>query len=576
MDKRLQHCRGQSGRGKQSGNKHSRRRQFDGVRVEKPAAIIGGKTFSLDQIENEKLRKMGDPRIHFAIVCASVSCPDLRAEAYTADEIDEQLNDQAALFLQNAVKGFRVEGDKKIVSASSIFKWFKKDFGGEKGVLAFLSRYSGKDVSGLGAKAALIEKGKMGGDCLNYGCVPSKSFLRSAHLAHDILNSDSFGLQAKLGETNLQDVMSRVQSVIAEIEPHDSKERFESLGVDVFLSDVRVIDNHSVEVSGKTITGKNIVIATGSEPFVPDVVGLDSVPYHTNKSIFGETRMPKHLLVIGGGPIGAELGQGFRHLGAKVTIIEKAASLFRRDEPEVWPLMQKVMQRDGMIIKLSTKVLSAVKNDNDITLEVEQNNETKKITGDMLLVSTGRTPNSRGFGLEELGVDMDARGAIRTNARQQTSIKNIYAAGDVTGPYLFTHMAGYQGVKVIPNAILRVPQKASYALTPWTTYTKPEVAHVGYTEAQAKKPGLLTDTIFVDMADNDRAMSESAKDGFLKLVLGKNGVLVGATLVADKAGDMIPVALLAIAKKMKSSALASFISAFTWSASPFPCPAQPS
>lgn len=414
-------------------------------------------------------------------------------------------------------------------------------------------------AAGLGAKVALIEKEKMGGDCLNYGCVPSKSFLRSAHLAHDIYNSKEFGLKATRGETNLRDVMSRVQSVIAEIEPHDSKERFESLGVDVFLGDVKVMDKHSVEINGKTITGKNIVIATGSEPFVPQVVGLDSVPYHTNKSIFGETRMPKHLLVIGGGPIGVELGQGFRHLGAEVTIIEKAGSLFRRDEPEVWPLMQKVMQRDGLDVELSTKVLSAVKDGDDITLEVEQNNETKKITGDMLLISTGRTPNSHGFGLEELGVDMDDRGFIKTNARQQTSIKNIYAAGDVTGPYLFTHMAGYQGVKVIPNALLHVPQKAAYSLTPWTTYTKPEAAHVGYTEAQAKKLGLLTDTIFVDMADNDRAMTESAKDGFLKLVLGKKGVLIGATLVADKAGDMIPVASLAIAKKMKSSALASFI-----------------
>ncbi len=413
--------------------------------------------------------------------------------------------------------------------------------------------------STMGAKVALIEKAKMGGDCLNYGCVPSKSFLRSAHLAHDIKNADDFGLSAQLGDTDLKKVMQRVAGVIAEIEPHDSKERFESLDVDVFLDDATVVDAHTVTLNGKTMTAKNLVIATGSEPYIPDIPGLDQVNYHTNKTIFAEERIPKHLLVLGGGPIGVELGQGFRHLGANVTIIEKADSLFRKDEPEVWPLMQRVLQNDGIDIELSTKVVGARQEADVITLTLERYGEQSDITGDMLLVAAGRTPNSRGFGLEQLGIDMDDRGYIRTNARMQTHVKNIFAAGDVTGPYLFTHMAGYQGGKVIPNAILKIPQKAVYSQVPWTTYTKPEVAHIGYTEAQAKTDGLFGEQLFLDLADNDRAKAESDKQGFLKLVLDKKGRVIGATLVGNKAGDMIPVASLVIAKKLKVGAFASII-----------------
>jgi pyruvate/2-oxoglutarate dehydrogenase complex dihydrolipoamide dehydrogenase (E3) component len=414
-------------------------------------------------------------------------------------------------------------------------------------------------ASSLGAKVALVEKEKMGGDCLNYGCIPSKSFLRSAHLAHDIANGAHFGLNVNPGQNDLQKVMSRVQGVISEIEPHDSKERFESLGVDVFMSDVEILDNHSVNFGGKIITGKTLVIATGSEPHVPDIPGLDAVSFHTNKTIFNEKRLPKQLLVLGGGPIGVELGQGFCHLGADVTIIERTSTLFRKDEPEVWPLMQKVLQRNSVNLEHSASVVSAAQEGDTIFLTLQQNGETKTISGDMLLIAAGRSPNSRGFGLESLGVEMGDNGFIRTNSRQQTSIKNIYAAGDVTGPYLFTHMAGTQGVKVISNALLHIPQKMNYALTPWTTFTKPEVAHVGYTEAQAKSDGVFTDTIFIDMAGNDRAKTDSTTDGFLKLVLGKKGRLIGATLVADKAGDKIPLASLAIAQKLKSNAFTSFI-----------------
>jgi pyruvate/2-oxoglutarate dehydrogenase complex dihydrolipoamide dehydrogenase (E3) component len=414
-------------------------------------------------------------------------------------------------------------------------------------------------AAGIGAKVALVEKHKMGGDCLNYGCVPSKSFLRSAHLAHDINNNKEFGLNSSVGPIDLDKIMGRVKSVIAEIEPHDSKERFESLGVDVFMSDVKIIDKHTVQISGKTITGKILVISTGSEPLVPAIEGLENVPYYTNKTIFDISTVPKHLIVIGGGPIGLELGQGFRHLGAEVTIIDKADSLFRRDEPEVWPLMKNTLLADGINTELSSTITGIEKNNQEIIIHLQQNGGTKTIIGDVLLVASGRVPNSRGFGLEELGIKMDDRGYIQTNAKQQTNIKNIFAAGDVTGPYLFTHMAGYQGVKIIPNALLKIPQKVNYAAVPWTTYTKPEVAHIGYTEEQAKNTDNFKDKVFLDLGDNDRAKAESDKNGFLKIIIGKKGRVIGATLVGNKAGDMIPIASLAIAKKQKINAFVSFI-----------------
>lgn len=421
----------------------------------------------------------------------------------------------------------------------------------------------------MGAKVALIEKEKMGGDCLNYGCVPSKTFLRSAHLARDIRHADEFGISAQPGKTELKSVMQRVAGVIAEIEPHDSRERFEALGVDVFLDSAHIADPHTVTMSGKTITAKNLIIATGSEPLIPDIPGLDGVDFFTNKTIFGAEQLPRRLLVMGGGPVGAELGQGFRHLGARVSIIDKADSLFRKDEPEVWPLMREVFEADGIDLELLTSVVGARRQGEQIILTVERGGDQDELSGDMLLLATGRNPNSRGFGLEELGIEMDNRGFIKTNNRMQTNIKSIYAAGDVTGPYLFTHMAGYQGAKIIPNVILNLPQKASYAQVPWTTYTKPEVAHIGDTEAQAKSAGRFGKQLFLDLDDNDRAKAESDKRGFLKLVLDKKSRVIGATLVSNKAGEIIPLASMAIAQKSKISAFSSFIYSYPTAAEIF-------
>lgn len=411
----------------------------------------------------------------------------------------------------------------------------------------------------LGAKVALIERDKMGGDCLNAGCVPSKAFLKCAHLAKDIRESQKFGLEATIKEVDLAAIMERVRSVIKEIEPHDSRERYESLGVDVITGQGELIDNHTVKVYDKIITTKSIVIATGSQPVVPKIKGLEDVSYLTNRNIFDLKKLPKHLVILGGGPIGLELGQGFRHLGSKVTIIDRSTSLFGKDDAEVGPLMEKVFIEDGTQLKLKAKIIEVKKNNENITVVIEQGGKTQEITGDNLLVSLGRKPVTYGLGLEKVKVELNERGFVIVNKKLQTNIKNIYACGDSTGPYQFTHMAGYQAGIVIRNIIFHLGSKVDYSAVPWTTYTKPEVAHVGYTEPMAKKVGLFKEAIVVPLDEVDRAKTENDRIGFLKLILGNKGNIIGATLVGEKAGETIPLATLALKKKLKATTYLNMI-----------------
>ncbi len=411
----------------------------------------------------------------------------------------------------------------------------------------------------LGAKVVLIEAEKMGGDCLNAGCVPSKTSLKSAHLAKDIAHSGEYGIGSTLEKVNVANVMDRVRSVIKSIEPHDSKERYEGLGVTVLNGKGELIDNHTVKAGEKTVTAKNIVIATGSEPVVPPIKGLKDIQYLTNKNIFNLEKLPEHLIIMGGGPIGVELGQGFRHLGSKVTIIDMSEHLFPKDDPEVIPVMEKRLNADGIDLLLSSVIKEVKKEDETITVIVEQNGKNSEITGNQVLVSAGRKPVSYGLGLEKIGVETDERGYIKTNNKLQSSMKNIYACGDVTGPYQFTHMAGYQAGVVIRNIIFKLGAKVDYSCVPWTTYTKPEVAHVGYTEPWAKSLGLYVDSIKINLSEIDRAKAEGDTEGFLKLILGKKGILIGATLVGNKAGEMIPVATLAISQKLKATAFMKLI-----------------
>lgn len=416
-------------------------------------------------------------------------------------------------------------------------------------------------AAGLGAKVALIEGDKMGGDCLNSGCVPSKSFLRSAHIADAIKRSGDFGLKAQASETDIEKVMTRVNSVIKAIEPHDSKERYEGLGVEVIQGYGSFVDDHTVRVGERTLTAKSIVISTGSEPSVPPIPGLREVPYHTNKSIFTIKKMPKELIVLGAGPIGLELGQGFAHLGSKVTIIDMATSLFTKDDSEVGPLMLQRMASDGIIMALGAAI-KAVRNVGDeespqIEVDIEEGDKIRTITGDALLVALGRKPNTANLNLDQIGVKVTDRGHVVTDSYLRTTLSNIYACGDVTGPFAFTHMAGYQAGIVIRNAIFPFKAKVSYRAVPWVTYTKPEVAHVGYTEQELEKKSVKYKTYLLPLSGNDRAKAENDMEGFLKLMTDGKGRLIGATMVGEKAGEQIGLANMAIVKKMKISSFMS-------------------
>ncbi len=407
----------------------------------------------------------------------------------------------------------------------------------------------------MGARVALIEEERMGGDCLNTGCVPSKSFLRSAHLAAQIRESGRFGLSARVERVDASRVMKRVHDVIREIAPHDSVERFTSLGVDVMAGRARLLDRHTVSLGDRTLTGKFIVIATGSRPAVPPIPGLADVPFLTNRNIFDIRRLPKKLIVLGGGPMGLELGQGFRHLGSEVAIIDMAPRLFPNDDAEVAPLMEAVLRGEGIGLELSATIKEVKKSGKGITVIIEKDGATRGINGSHLLVSLGRRPVTADMGLEETDIRLDAKGYIGVNRFLQTSVENIYACGDVVGPYQFTHMAGYQAGVVLRNIILPLYKSAvDYSAVPWTTYTRPEVAHVGHTESGARASGILTDTIKVELRENDRARTEGESEGFLKLVLGKKGRVIGATMVGNRAGEIIPLASMAIRGGMKSTA----------------------
>ena len=413
--------------------------------------------------------------------------------------------------------------------------------------------------AGMGAKIALIEKYKMGGDCLNAGCVPSKALLKGAHLAGQIRNSGLYGLKAGLDGVDLGKAMDRVASVIAEVAPRDSEERFKGLGVDVYRTGCTLLDAHTVKAGEKVLTARYIVVATGSEALVPAVPGLETVKYYTNRDIFTLKTLPKRMLVLGAGPIGLELGQAFRHFGSEVEVIDRAVGIFGKDDPEVGPLMLDVLKKDGLILHDGAKILGVEKTADGIKIKFERNGAPQETRGDALLVALGRKPVTAGLGLAEAGVALNERGYIQTDARLRTNVPNIYACGDCTGPYLFTHMAGYQAGIIIRNIIFRLPAKADYSNVAWTTYTKPEVAHVGLTEPEAVKQGLYRDKVLVPLAENDRAMAEEDRAGFLKFIIGPKGRLLGATLVGEKAGEMIGAASLAVTKKMKADAFASVI-----------------
>ncbi len=415
-------------------------------------------------------------------------------------------------------------------------------------------------ASQMGADVVLVEKAKMGGDCLNTGCVPSKALLAAAHAANSIGKTAQFGIDATLNGIDPQAVHDHVHGVIASIAPHDSVERFEALGVRVIQGAARFRGPQEVEVEGTRIQAKRFVIATGSHAMVPPIEGLQDVDFLTNETIFDLQQTPKHLLVIGGGPIGLELAQAHRQLGSEVTIVE-IAHLLPKDDPELVDHIRRKIINDGVHLKEGIKILNVNQTGGNIQVTLEKKGEQEILNGSHLLIAAGRQVNITGLDLEAANIAYTNKG-IKVDARLRTSNKKVFAIGDVTGGLQFTHKAGYDAGIVIKNALFKLPSKADYAALPWVTYTDPELANVGLSEDQARKKHSAIRILRWPYSENDRARAEGKTEGLIKVITTEKGRILGAAIVGAQAGELIQLWALAISQKMKIGAIAAMISPY--------------
>lgn len=417
-------------------------------------------------------------------------------------------------------------------------------------------------AAAFGVDVVLIEKGLMGGDCLNYGCVPSKALLAAGKAAASRAKHPKFGVAADAGPIDFAKANDHVRQVIAAIEPHDSQERFEGLGVRVLRKTARFTGPATVQAGDHEIRARRFVIATGSAAFVPPVPGLDQVPYLTNETLFELRGTPEHLVIIGGGPIGLEMAQAHRRLGAKVTVLEADKAL-ARDDPELASMVVSALRAEGVdIVERATVVRVEAGGQGSVVHAAGPNGDPMEVRASHLLVAVGRTPNVDGLGLEEAGVDFSAKG-IQVDKGLRTTNRRIYAIGDVAGGLQFTHVAGYQAGLVIRSILFRLPVAMNNNLVPWVTYTAPELAHVGLSEKAAReKFGHRVRVLTAEYAGNDRAQAEGETIGRLKLIAGPGGRLLGADLVGAQAGEIINLLSLALSKNMTMKDLAGFISPY--------------
>ncbi len=399
------------------------------------------------------------------------------------------------------------------------------------------------------AKVILIEKHKMGGDCLNTGCVPSKALIRTARFMREQKNSKEYGVHSATAQLNFSEAMNRVHDVIKKIEPHDSVERYTQLGVECLQDEAFILDPWTIRLKGRNITAKNIVIATGAKPRRPDIPGLESVPFVTSDTIWGLTELPKKFLVLGGGPIGSELAQAFAALGSEVTILEMGTQILGREDNDVVNLMSEVFKREGMKVLTKTKVKSFELSNGKYFVNIEVNNTSEKIEFDVVLLATGREANVKGFGLEQLGIELTERKTIQTDAFLRTNLPNIYACGDVVGPYQFTHAASHQAWFTSVNSLFSPFKKfkINYDHLPWSTFTHPEISRIGLNEADAKEKQIDYEITKYEINDLDRAIADSSDYGFVKVltVPGKDKIL-GVTIVADHSSDLLPEFVIAM------------------------------
>ena len=381
----------------------------------------------------------------------------------------------------------------------------------------------------------------MGGDCLNTGCVPSKALIASARAAHAVRHASRWGLRDQEPAFSFEAVMDRVRERRATIAPHDSEERFESLGVDVFRGAARFLSPHEIAVGDVRLRGAAFVIATGSRAALPAVEGLAEAQPYTNETIFDDLRArPARLVVLGGGPIGCELGQAFARLGVRVTLVQSKPRLLEKEDPDVADVVRRAMEADGVIVKVGTKARRATRLDGRVRLEASGPEGDETLDAEAVLVAAGRVPNLEGLGLDEAGIAHSKKG-VTVDAHLRTSQPHIYAAGDVTGGYQFTHVADHHARIVVRNILTPwLPSKADTTVIPWCTFTSPEVGRVGMSEAEAVKAGVAHDVWMQPLADVDRAIVESEFEGFAKVITEKGGDrILGAVVVAERGGDLV-------------------------------------
>ena len=392
----------------------------------------------------------------------------------------------------------------------------------------------------MGASVILIEQSRMGGECLNTGCVPSKALLAAAARGDDFAAA-----------------YDHMRQVIAAIEPHDSAERFRGLGAHVVFGKAQFVARRFLEVGDTSVTARRFIVATGSAPVIPSIPGLDSVPYFTNETLFDSAPEPRHLLVLGGGPVGVEMAQAYRRLGAEVTLVERKR-LLGRDDPELVPIVRAQLIEDGVTIHEETTVTAVEADGAGVALTCGSGDASLRLFGSHLLVAAGRRPKIEGLGLEDAGVALND-GVPLIDARLRTTNKRIFAIGDVVGPYRFTHTASYQARIVITNALFRLPARVRYDAVPWVTYTDPELAHVGLSEAEARAKSNEVRILRFPFEENDRAIAEGATRGLVKVVATRRGRVLGASIVGAHAGELILPWVLAVKYRLGVGKLAQAI-----------------
>lgn len=413
----------------------------------------------------------------------------------------------------------------------------------------------------LGVKTLLVEKDpQLGGDCLHYGCVPSKTLIKTARVRHLMATAGRYGLPgADLPPVDFRQVSARIRQVIAAIQPHDSPERFCSLGARVEFGSAAFRDEHTVDLDGKRLSAARWVVATGSSAAIPDLPGLADVPYLTNREIFFLDELPASLLVLGGGPIAVEMAQSFARLGARVTVLQRSAQILSREDPDLAGLVQARLEAEGVVFRLGAQLVGARRaGDQAEVAYTDAAGQERSVRADKLLVALGRRANLDGLGLDRAGVEHSAAG-IPVDARMRTSRKHVFAAGDVTGQHQFTHAAGYEGGIVVANAVFRLPRKADYTWLPWCTYTDPELASLGLNEKAAQRAGVEYKVWIEEFKANDRSLAEGYDFGVLKLLVDHKENPLGVQICGPHAGDLLAEWVAVLAGKVKLSTLAGAV-----------------